>query len=165
MLLPSSLHPPRSTRHAWPYPLCQKNGMPAISTLWSATVHSRTVAAPCQAPPATSALPLTPADAPQRPQHAKPWSPSSFSLLRPPSHARRGRPRAPMSTLTRAAPLAPPAPSLPSPGRGPPPQTPQKCPHAPPWPPTTARSSPAHEPWCIAPLLFKATPDPVLSIP
>ena len=136
-----------------------------LHALEHATVRSRTVDAPCQPPPATSGLPSAPDDAPRRPQHAKPWSPSSFSLLRPPSHARHGRPRAPMSTLTRAAPLAPPAPSLPSPGRGPPPQTPHTRPSAPPWPPATARSSPVHEPRCTVPLLFKATPDPVLSIP
>ena len=54
-----------------------------LHALERAIVRSRTVAAPCQAPPATSALPLTPADAPRRPQHATPLSPSSFSLLSP----------------------------------------------------------------------------------
>ena len=54
-----------------------------LHALERATVRSRTVAAPCQPPPATLALPLTPADASRRPQHAMPLSPSSLSLLLP----------------------------------------------------------------------------------
>ena len=54
-----------------------------LHALERATVRSRTVAAPCQPPPATSALPLTPADAPRRPQHATPLYPSFLSLLLP----------------------------------------------------------------------------------
>ena len=55
-----------------------------LHALERATVRSRTVDAPCQAPPATSALPLTPADTPRRPQHVTLLPPSSFSLLLPP---------------------------------------------------------------------------------
>src|SRR4051812_22605065 len=78
-----------------------------MGALERATVRSRTVAAPFQPPPATSALPLTPADAPRRPQHDSWSAPSSFPLPCPCSHTHHGRPSAPVSTLTRAMPLTP----------------------------------------------------------
>ena len=56
-----------------------------MHALEHATVHPCTVAALCPMPPTTSALPRTPADAPRRPLHATPLSPSSLSLLLAPS--------------------------------------------------------------------------------
>ena len=120
-----SLAPPK---HDWTckgVPTSIENGLDShMGALERATVRSRTVAAPCQAPPATSGLPSAPDDAPRRPRHATLSAPSSPSLSGSPRMRTERRPSAPVIARD-GDPLCRIPRSLSSPaGRSPPPRTP-----------------------------------------
>ena len=85
--------PSLAPKHYWTCkgaPTSIESGLDShMGALERATVRSRTVAAPFQAPPATSGLPSVPDETPRRPVQGSWSAPSSLSLSCPCSHAHR----------------------------------------------------------------------------
>ena len=144
--LPLSLLHPRATRHIWPRPPGLKNCRASrLHALEHATVCSGTVVAPFQPPPSTSGLPSAPDEMPRRLGHDSWSAPSSFSLLWPPSHARRPPASSNARPHMRELSGAFPAPSLPSSRGGTDPRTVWTHSRVPSRPLASPVTSPAHE--------------------